>query len=158
MSAYAKRKGQSKAARDRPHTGKSLPLQDAEERSDRPRERSQRTRNGHSNQHKVGHYGGPLQEVIDSAREALVVYLLTQDPFPTDEVVRNDQRDGTESEKAMKWKQMLDGFFKAALEKNADALAIGELFSDLISHSAALKEFTNSSDPQRHTIHPFCSM
>ena len=41
---------------------------------------------GHPNNHKVGHYEGPLQEVIDSAWEALTVYLLTEDPFLVDEI------------------------------------------------------------------------
>ena len=85
-------------------------------------------RNGHHNNHKVGHYEGPLREVIDSAREALSVYLLTEDPFPMDEVARNDQRHSTESvhpKRAIKWQKMIDGFFNTALEKNEDALALG---------------------------------
>jgi hypothetical protein len=88
-------------------------------------------RNGHLSHYKVGHYDGPLQEVIDSAQEALSVYLLTEDPFPMDEVPRNDQCNGTESENpkgAISWKKIIDGFFNAALRKNEDALALGKLY------------------------------
>ena len=90
---------------------------------------------GNPNNNRVGHYEGPLQEVIDSARQALSVYLLTEDPFPMDEVAQNDQRDGAASEhprRAIKWKKMIDGFFNTALEKNEDALALGTSFLDLI--------------------------
>jgi hypothetical protein len=85
-------------------------------------------RSGHPDNHKVAHYEGPLQEVIDSAREALTVYLLTEDPFPADEIARNDQRPSMESEeprRSIKWKKRIDGFFNAALEENEDASALG---------------------------------
>ena len=98
-----------------------------------------RMRNGHPSNCRVGHYEGPLREVIDSAREALSVYLLTEEPFPMDEVLRNDQRDDTESEnpkRAIKWRKVIDGFFNTALEKNADALALGKLFIILMLCSA----------------------
>ena len=62
------------------------PLQNGEEGSDQTCEKVQRVRNRHSNNNKVGHYDGPLREVIDSAQEALSVYLLTEDPFLMDEV------------------------------------------------------------------------
>ena len=119
MSTNAKKKRKGKSGR--PHKWKSPP---PEEESGQP----QRVRTGHPNNHKVGHYEGPLREVIDSAREALSVYLLTEDPFPMDEVARNDQRDGTELEnpkRAIRWKKMIDGFFNAALEKNQDASVLG---------------------------------
>ena len=73
-----------------------------------------------------------------------------------DEVTQNDKHDGPELENP-KWKRVIDGLFKTTLEKNEDALAISELSLDLISHSAALKGCTNSSDPQGHAVHPFCS-
>ena len=96
-------------------------------------------RNAHLSNYKVGYYDGPLQEVIDSAQEALSVYLLTEDPFPMDEVPRNDQRNGRESEDpkgVIKWKKIIDGFFNTALRKNEDALALGKLFIDLMLCSA----------------------
>jgi len=130
VSANARKK--QKGKRGQPRKWKSPP---PEEGSGQP----QRVRNGHPNNHKVGHYEGPLREVIDSAREALSVYLLTEDPFPMDEVVRNDQRDGAELEnprRAIKWKKMIDGFFNTALEKNEDALALSKSFLDLMLCSA----------------------
>jgi len=138
MSADAAKKGKQKVKRGRPHKFTS-PSKDAEDRSDQPRETMQRVRNRHSNNNKVGHYDGPLREVIDSAREALSVYLLTEDPFPMDEVNRNDQYDGTESEnprRAIKWKKMIDGFFDTALKNNKDASKLGTSFLDLMSCSA----------------------
>jgi hypothetical protein len=99
----------------------------------------QRVRSGNLNDNRVGHYEGPLREVLDSAREALVVYLLTEDAFPTDEVLRNDQRHGEESERprsAIKWKKRVDEFFNTALEKNLDAMALGKSFVDLMLCSA----------------------
>ena len=86
-------------------------------------------------------------------QEAFVIYFLTQDPFPMDEVTQNDQHDGPELEnpkRVMRWKRVVNKLFKAALEKYEDALAIGELSLDLISHSAVLKGCTNGSDPQGH--------
>ena len=41
---------------------------------------------GYPDNNKFGHYEGPLQEVIDSAQEALTIYLLTEDPFLVDEI------------------------------------------------------------------------
>ena len=114
-------------------------MQNGEEGSDQTRKKVQRVRNRHSNNNKVGHYDSPLQEVINSAREALSVYLLTEDPFLMDEVTRNDQCDGTESEnpkRAIKWKRMIDGFFDAALKGNKDALKLGTLSLDLMRCSA----------------------
>ena len=85
-------------------------------------------RSGHTDDNKVGHYEGPLREVIDSTREALTIYLLTEDPFLVDEIARNDQHPNTESEntrRPIKWKKKIDGFFNAALEENEDAIALG---------------------------------
>ena len=61
-------------------------------------------------------YEGPLQEVIDSVQEALVICLLTQDLFPMDEVTQNDEHNGPELENP-KWKRVIDGLFKTALER-----------------------------------------
>lgn len=83
---------------------------------------------GHPDDNKVGHYEGPLQEVIDSAQEALTIYLLTEDPFPVDEITQNDQHCSTESEnikRPIKWKKKIDGFFNTALEENEDTIALG---------------------------------
>ena len=134
MSADAVKKGKQKVKKGWPLKFAS-PLKDTEEGSDQPCEAMQWVHNRHSNNHKVGHYDGPLQEVIDSAQEALSVYLLMEEPFPMDEVTRNDQCDGTKSEnpkRAIKWKKKIDGFFNAALEKNKDALELGTLFLDLM--------------------------
>lgn len=119
-----------------------------------------RVRNGHASDQKMSHYQGPLREVIDSAREALSVYLLTEDPFPMDEITRNDQRNGTESvnpKGTIRWKKRIDRFFNAALEKNEDALALGMLFFKL-DPMLLLKGCPQRSDPHDHTCHPFCSM
>ena len=129
MSANAKKQ---KGKRGRPRKWRSPPPEDG---SGQP----QRVRNGNSNNHKVGHYAGALREVIDSAQEALSVYLLTEDPFPMDEVLRNDQCGVTESEnpkRSIMWKKMIDGFFNAALEKNEDALMLGKSLLDLMLRSA----------------------
>lgn len=76
-----------------------------------------------------------------------MVYLLTEDPFPMDEVARNDQRDGTALEPAkrpLKWKKMIDRFFDTALKKNKDALALGESLLGLRSCSAEYKKILPS--------------
>lgn len=138
MSADSRKKAKPKSKRGRPNIWKNTP-EGAEAGSDQPQDIVQRVRIGNSNNHKVGHYEGPLREVIDTAREALSVYLLTEDAFPVDDVARNDERDGTESEhprRAVKWKKRVDKFFNDALEMNEDALALGKLFIDLVSHSA----------------------
>ena len=129
MSANAKKQ---KAKRGRPCKWRSPPPEDG---SGQP----QQVRNGNPNNHKVGHYAGALQEVIDSAQEALSVYLLTEDPFPMDEVPRNDQHGVTESEnpkRSIMWKKIIDGFFNTALEKNDDALVLGKSLLDLMLCSA----------------------
>ena len=132
------------------------PPKDAEEGSDQPQaqEKMQRVYNGHTNDQRISYYQGALREVIDSAREALSVYLLTEDPFPMDEITRNDQRNGTESvnpKGTIRWKKKIDRFFNAALEKNEDALALGTLFFklDLMLH-AAEGVSTKIRSPQSH--------
>jgi hypothetical protein len=151
VSAAARTQRKQKDTRGRPQKWKGPPLQGHEEGTDQPQ---QRMRQGHSDSHKVGHYEGPLREVIDSAREALFVYLLTEDPFPMDEAPRNDQLASETTKRAIKWKKMIDGFFNAALQKNEDALALGKLLLDLIHTPLS----TQRSDPQDHECHPFCSM
>ena len=79
------KKGKNKVKKGQPHK-LTTPLQDGEEGSDQPCKKVQWVHNRHSNNNKVGHYNGPLWEVINSVQEALSVYLLTEDPFPMDEV------------------------------------------------------------------------
>ena len=134
----AVKKGKNKVKKGQPCKLTS-PLQNGEGGSDQPCKKVQWVRNRHSNNNKVGHYDGPLQEVIDSAQEALSVYLLTEDPFPMDEVTQSDQCDGTKSEnlkRAIKWKRMINGFFDAALKGNKDALKYGMLSLNLMWCSA----------------------
>ena len=66
MSADAAKKGKNKVKKGRPCKLTS-PLQNGEEGSDQTHKKVQQVRNRHSNNNKVGHYDGPLREVIDSA-------------------------------------------------------------------------------------------
>lgn len=160
MSAGARQKnGKQKAKRGRPPRWESPGLRDPKERIDQSKGTTRRVRHGHDDDHKLGFYQGALREVIDSAREALSVHLLTGDAFPMDVIPRNDELDDPESEnprRYIKWKKMIDGFFAAALAKNKDALALGKLFLDVMLHSA--EGVHTSSNPQDYKWHSYCSM
>lgn len=97
MSADALKKGKQKANRGQPPRWKSPGLRDAKGGIEQPEGVTQQVCHGHHSNHKVGHYEGALWEVIDSAREALSVYLLTEDPFPMDVILQNDELDELEN-------------------------------------------------------------